>query len=141
MSKTPTMGRLGIAWIAVVTLYSVGRAIAVGGTLGDYGVNPWIFLVLDVGSGIPLALGQVKLVQGLRARNPAMVQRWLAVMLVSFLTPYAYLVLGSDRPLPEAAYWIIGGLVLAMGVSTFWRIRTEARRAITTGGPGLPGVE
>jgi hypothetical protein len=49
--------------------------------------------------------------------------------------------LGADRPLPAAAYWIIAGLCVALGASTFWRLRTEARRAAVTGGSGLPGTD
>jgi hypothetical protein len=135
------MGRLGIAWIVLLVLYSVGRALAVGKTLGAYGVNPWVFLFLDASSAVPLAIGQVRLIQGLKLRQPAMVQRWLIVLTVSFMAPYTYLLFGADRPLPAIAYWIIAILVVAMGASTFWRLRMEAKRAVDLSEQQVPGME
>jgi len=110
-------------------VYSVFRALVVGKTLGEYGINPWIFLVLDAGSAVPLAWGQVRLVQGLKRNDPRLVQRSLMVVIVSFIAPYAYLVLGAGRPLPTVAYVVIALLVLGVGVATVWRIRSEARSA------------
>lgn len=115
--------------MAGMLAYSVARALVVAKTLADYGVNPWIFLVLDAGSAIPLSWGQVRMVQGLKARMPRLVQRSIWVMIVSFLSPYAYLVVGAGRPLPTAAYVVIGVLVLAAGAATVWRVRSEAQAA------------
>jgi len=110
-------------------VYSVFRALVVGNTLGEYGINPWIFLVLDAGSALPLAWGQVRLVQGLKRNDPRLVQRSLMIVIVSFIAPYAYLVLGAGRPLPTVAYVVIALLVVGVGVATVWRIRSEARTA------------
>jgi len=117
-------------------VYSVFRALLVGETLGAYGVNPWVFLVFDAGSALPLAWGQVRLVQGLRRNDPRLVQRSLGVVIVSFISPYAYLVLGAGRPLPTVAYVVIALLVVGVGVATVWRIRSEARSAGRREGAG-----
>jgi hypothetical protein len=126
--KVP-VGRLGFAWIVVLVLYSAARALVVAPTLGPYGVNPWVFLALDVGCAFPLASGQVSLVQGLRRRNAAMVQRSMALVAASFLAPYLYLLLGAARPLPAAVYTVVGALVVGMGAATVWKVRSEAARA------------
>jgi hypothetical protein len=112
-----------------MVIYSAFRALLVGETLGAYGVNPWLFLVLDAGSAVPLSTGQVRLVQALRRGDPARVQRSLLLVGASFLAPYLYLVLGGDKPLPAIAYWVIAVIVIAVGLATAWRIRTEARAA------------
>jgi hypothetical protein len=135
------MSKLGLVWIVVLVAYSVARALAVGKTLGAYGVDPLVFLCFDAGSAIPLAIGQVKLIEGLKLRQPAMVQRWLVILTLSFIAPYAYLVLGANRPLPAVAYWVIGLLVVGVGASTFWRIRSEARRAVAASEQDVPGLE
>src|SRR5688572_3767776 len=50
-----SFGRLGVAWTVALVVYSAARALLVGPTLGPYGVDPWVFLALDVGSAFPLA--------------------------------------------------------------------------------------
>ena len=74
---------------------------------------------------VPLAIGQVRILQGLRRRNPAKVQQWSIITALSFLTPYAYLMIGGNRPLPTIAYVVIACLVLGAGAATVWRIRSE----------------
>jgi len=106
--------------------YSLARALAVAPSLGPYGINPWIFLSLDVGSALPLSYAQLRLVHALRTRDPRRVQGWVSVVIVSFLTPYAYLVLGAGRPLPAVAYAVVGVLVLVLGGATAWRVRQAA---------------
>jgi hypothetical protein len=123
------LGRLGLAYVVGMVLYSAGRAWVVGETLAEYGVRPWIFFVLDAGSAVPLALGQVKILQALRRRNPAQVQQWTIITTLAFIAPYAYLVLGGSRPLPTVAYVVIGLLVAGAAAATAWRIRSERAAA------------
>lgn len=131
-SSPASLGRFGYLWIAFLVLYSFVRALIVGPTLGPYGIDPWLFLVIDAGSAFPLASGQVRLVHALRRRSPGQVQRWVAVVAVCFLAPYAYLLLGAGVPLPLPAYAVIGLLVLGLGAATVWRIRSEAAKANAT---------
>lgn len=126
-TKAPPMGAAGFAFIAGMLVYSVFRAVLVGETLGEYGINPWAFLFFDAGSAVPLAWGQVRLVQGLKRNDPRLVQRSLMVVIVAFISPYAYLVLGAGRPLPTLAYVVIALLIVFVGAATVWRIRSEAR--------------
>lgn len=135
-AETSGLGRWGRVFVAGMVLYSGARAVLVGETLGAYGVNPWVFLVLDVGSAIPLGIGQVRLVQALRRGDPAGLQRSLLVFGTAFLVPYLYLVLGGTRPLPVAAYGVIATVVAAFGLATTWRIRAEARSAVNRAGSG-----
>jgi hypothetical protein len=113
--------------MAGMVVYSALRALVVAETLTEYGVHPWLFFALDVGSAFPLSWGQVRLVQGLRQQNPRLVQRAIIVVGCAFMAPYLYLVFGAGRPLPTLAYVIIAALVVFMFGSTFWRMRSEAR--------------
>jgi hypothetical protein len=132
------LGRLGLAYVVGMVLYSGGRAWVVSATLAEYGVHPWVFFILDAGSAVPLALGQVKILQYLRRRNPPKVQQWAIITALSFITPYAYLMLGGNRPLPTAAYVVIGLLTAGAAAATVWRIRSE-RAAVQARLP--PGEE
>lgn len=119
---------MSVAWVVSLVGYSVVRALAVAPLLGPYGINPWWFLGIDVGSAAPLAIGQVQAIKALRAGHAAGVQRWVLLVTVSFLSPYAYLVFGAGRPLPSVAYYVLGALVAILGGATAYRIRQEAQK-------------
>jgi hypothetical protein len=123
----PGLGKLGMLWVVGLVLYSGARALAARMYLLDYGVLPWVFFCLDAGSAVPMAIGQVRIVQGLRGKNPALVQKWSILAGLAFVTPYAYLLFGGTKPLPSEAYIGIGVLMAASIASTVWRIRSERR--------------
>ena len=99
------MGWLGKAWIAGVLAYAVLRALIVWPTLGEYGVSPWAFLVIDVGTAWPYAYGQVRVVTEARALNWGGMQLWAAIAMLSFIAPYAYIVGAGSGDMPLLA-WI-----------------------------------
>jgi hypothetical protein len=123
----PGLGRLGMIWVVGLVLYSAARALAARELLAGYGILPWLFFCLDAGSAVPMAIGQVRIVQGLRGKNPAIVQKWSILTGLAFFTPYAYLLFGGNRPLPTAAYVVIGVFMAASVASTIWKIRAEKR--------------
>jgi hypothetical protein len=108
-------------------LYAFARAAVVWPTLGTYGVSPIIFLVIDVGTAWPYAVGQVRVVQGLRRKDWRHAQLWSVVALVSFLAPYLYIVGAGSGELPLAAYLIIGALVTILGLASVMRILRQVR--------------
>ena len=110
-----------------MVVYAIVRAAVVWPTLGNYGVNPLIFLIIDVGTAWPYAIGQVRVVQALRDRAWSQVQVWTLVALVSFLAPYIYIVGAGSGELPLLAYIIILVLVLALGGASVARIVRRVR--------------
>ena len=121
------IGWFGRAWVAAIFGYSVLRAVVVWPTLGRYGVNPLIFLIIDVVTAWPYAVGQVRVVQGLRRRNWQKVETWGLVTLAAFLAPYAYIVGAGTGEMPILAYVIIGTLVALIGIAAVLRILRQAR--------------
>lgn len=114
---------IGIIWAVVLVCYSVIRALAVGITLSRYGVNPYVFFVIDVTTAGPYAYGQVQVVRYFRIRKYAIVQRWLALVVLMFLAPYAYLFV-SGASMPKYIYPILGVFVLLFAIAggaTLWR--------------------
>ena len=121
------IGWFGRAWVAAIFGYSVLRAVVVWPTLGGYGVNPWIFLIVDVATAWPYAVGQVRVVQGLRRRNWKKVETWGLVTLAAFFAPYAYIVGAGSGEMPTLAYVIIGVLVVVIGAAAIFRMLRQAR--------------
>lgn len=107
------VGRAGWVWIAALCGYSLLRAVLAWPLLVHYDINPATFLVLDVGTAYPLGLAQVRIVQGFVTRDFAALQVWGAVAGISFITPYAYLLITGHQALPV---YVMAGLVAVMAL-------------------------
>lgn len=107
--------------------YSVLRALIVWPTLGDYGINPWAFLVIDVGTAWPYAYGQVRVVNEARMRNWGGTQLWAAIAMLSFIAPYAYIAGAGSGEMPLIAWIVIGLLMLFFGVASLVRVVKQIR--------------
>ena len=128
MSRRP-IGRLGKAWIVGVILYAAVRALVAWPALGRYGVNPIIFLIIDLGTAYPYALGQVKIVAGFRWKDYRQVQLWSLIVAVTFLAPYIYVFVAGGQQLPLQAWIILLILIAALAVSSILRMRSQYRAA------------
>lgn len=130
-----SIGRLGKAWIAGVLAYAILRALIAWPTLGRYGVDPFVFLAIDLGTAYPYALGQVKIVSGFRWKNYRQVQTWIGIVAITFLAPYLYVFAAGGQELPTEVWVILSILILALGLSSVLRMRTQYRRAETASEP------
>lgn len=125
--KPDTVGWFGWAWVAGVSAFAIARALIAWPTLGRYGVNPWVFLALDVGTAPPYAYGQVKLVKSILKRAHAQTQFWTVVVLVSFLAPYIYVFVAGSGELPAIGYAIVAVLAGVFGAASIARFRRTLR--------------
>lgn len=114
VAELRSLGSLGKMWIVTVVVFCALRAVIVWPTLTKYGVNPWWFLALDVGTAPTYGVGQAMGVKILRNERRCMrdAMPWIAMVLVSFLAPYLYL-LASAGHLP---LYVVAGVLLWMAV-------------------------
>lgn len=105
--------------------YSLVRALLAWPFLLHYGVNPAVFLVLDVGTAYPLGLGQIRIVTGFRDRDYAAVQFWSLACAVSFLTPYLYLFLAGHAAMPGYVVACLGALIGVLATASALRVRQQ----------------
>ena len=124
------VGWFGWAWIVGVFAFSVARALIAWPTLSQYGVNPWVFLFIDVVTAFPYALGQVKVVNGFRFKQYRGVQAWSLVVALTFLAPYLYIVLAGQERIPTLVYIVIGLLAVIFGTASVLRMRNQYRAAV-----------
>ncbi len=117
-------------WTITVVVFCVARAAVVWPLLQEYGVNPWWFLAIDVGTAPTYGIGQAMGVKLMRDDRRPMRDAlpWIAVLLVSFVAPYGYL-LASAGQLP--AYVIIGVLLwmVVFGLLAAFRMAREVKIA------------
>jgi len=130
------VGWFGRAWIVGVFAFSVARALVAWPTLSQYGVNPWVFLAIDVVTAFPYALGQVKVVNGFRYRQYGAVQLWALVVAATFFAPYAYIVLAGQERIPTIVYVVIGVLATVFGAASLLRMRNQYRSALPQANSG-----
>lgn len=107
-----------VLWVAAAVAYGLGRAIVVWKTLGDYGVNPWVYGVLDVVSAVPYAIGTARVVTGVIDRDWARVRLWGTIAAVAFLVPDLYIVI-VGKSMPWVVYvvlgvWFVGAVYFAV---------------------------
>jgi hypothetical protein len=125
VTETPddSVGRAGAAWIAVLCGYSLLRAVLAWPLLRHYGINPSAFLVLDVGTAYPLGVAQVRIVQGYCTRDYGAVQVWGGVAGVSFIIPYAYLLVAGGEAMPMYVKAGLVAVVALIAAASVLRIR------------------
>jgi hypothetical protein len=128
LAELKTLGTLGQMWTFGVVVLCVARAVVVWPMLNEYGINPWWFLVLDVGTAPAYGVGQAMGVKILRDERRPMRQAlpWIAMVLFSFLAPYLY-VLRSAGHLPSYVVWGVVAWMAVFGGLGAWRMAREVR--------------
>jgi hypothetical protein len=107
MGELRELGLVGQMWTITVVVFCVARAVVVWPVLQEHDVNPWWFLAIDVGTSPTYGIGQAMGVKLMRDDRRPMRDAipWIAMLMVSFVAPYAYL-LASAGKLP--GYVVIG---------------------------------
>ena len=67
-------------------------------------------------TAFPYAVGQVKVINGFRYLSRRGVQTWSLVVAVTFLAPYAYIVIAGQKRIPVGLVYI----VIAVLAIVFW---------------------
>jgi hypothetical protein len=121
-------------WAGLLVLYSVGAAYVVWRTLGKYGVNAIVFLVIDVATSWPYGLATARIVVNVVKHRWKAVRKWSWVAAITFITPDIY-VLASAHHAPRDVYLIIvvviTFLVLFAILSVVLQIRSWGKLAAT----------
>lgn len=110
--------RLSRTWAGIVVVWSLIRTLIVWAAVGEYGLNPWIYLALDLGAAIVDAVTTPKMVLSFIDDHYKQAVKWAVISLVAFIIPDIYIFFGS-RHLPNRiilALCLIIGLTLVVGV-------------------------
>lgn len=102
--------RLSLLWFAVTIGWTLIRAAAVHAGLSEYGVNVWVFLVIDLLSAVADGYATPKAVLALVDNQISTAFKWLAVFLVAFVVPDIYVFAAGDH-VPRRAYLVLAVIV------------------------------
>ncbi len=110
--------RLELAWFFAVMTWSVIRIIAVSTWLQDYGVDPFHYAMVDLGSSAPYSLASARLLGSLVDGRMRRAASWGVLTVMTFVAPDLY-IFTAGRALPWASYVVVGtiatiGAVLAI---------------------------
>lgn len=114
MARLTFKNTITVAMLLMVA-YTIIRAALVWRGLNGYGVNPWVFLALDVITAPPYVWGVGKMIQGLRG-----VDRMRAVYiggvvaLVAFMLPYTYVFIAGNATMPMTTKVVVGAIVVVL---------------------------
>lgn len=127
---------LSRSWAVLVIGWAVLRTLIVWAAVGDYGLNPWVYLGIDVVSASVDAYSTPKMVLSFIDEHYARACRWGLISLGVFLVPDAYIFLGT-RSLPghlvAFILCIISVTLLAAAVGIVRKVRAgRAERAIAS---------
>ena len=126
--------RIEISWVVTIILFTLVRLVVAAQTLEDYGLNIWVFGLIDLVTAVPYAIGVAKVVEGFIDRRPRATSTWAVVAAVSFLAPYLYIVwVGKDVDFPPVVYVVLGLLVAVFGGNAIRGISGKVKSARSAG--------
>lgn len=102
-------------WAATIVAYSFGAAVLVWKTLHKYGVNPYVFFVIDVSTSWPYGLATARIVVAFFRKDWGAVRKWSWLAGITFITPQVY-ILASARHVPNDVYLIIAAVITVLAV-------------------------
>ena len=98
------------AWAIAVMTWAFLRTLIVWAALGDYGLNPWIYLAIDLCCAAVDAVTTPRMVLEFIDGHYRSATKWAVISLLAFLAPDAYIFLGT-RTLPVKLVIIVGCVV------------------------------
>ncbi len=114
---------LSRTWGVIVVTWSLVRALVVWAALGDYGINPWMYLLIDLGSAIVDAYTTPRMVLAFIDSQYRTAAKWLLASAGAFIVPDLYIFLGT-RHMPRRVIFVIAVIISITGfVAVFSVVR------------------
>jgi hypothetical protein len=130
LRKRQLLSRL---WAGAVIVWSVIRTLIVWAALGDYGLNPWVYLGIDLASAAVDAFTTPRMVLRFIDDHYKSAINWGLLSLVAFIVPDIYIFVGT-RTLPKKVIVVLVLVIvtmLAIGVFSVVRKVRKGREALT----------
>lgn len=100
-------------WASTIVLYSFAATFIVWKALHKYGVNPYLFFVIDLITSWFYGLASARLVVAVIKKRWSETQKWGWLSAINFALPQIYILL-SARRVPRDVYLIIYSVIGAL---------------------------
>ena len=118
---------LETVWTALVLGWTALRIAFAEAYMVEYGINIWIFILVEVLSSPVLALSSTRLVRVLVVHSLRGIGFWGGLTLVSYAAPDVYL-LTAGRGVPWSLYGVIVSVMTVAGIVSIIRMRRSLRQ-------------
>ena len=126
-SKVPNRAIIERIWIVLVLVWALVRALLVGTFFTQYGVNFWLYLVIDLASSIPYAIASARLVFLLIDKDSSGAIKWGFATIFFFYLPDLYIVLVA-RHVPRLTYIGFAVALLLLTILAIIQLRGKAKK-------------
>lgn len=123
------MKKFNCVFYVGVLIYMILRFVVAIPTLGPYGVNPFIFGLLDVITAIPYAIGVPKIIAFAKQKNSRKIMQWIMVLAISFVIPYGYIAASGEK-IPILVWGALVIIIMGFGLESFLTVRSKIRKAL-----------
>lgn len=106
------------SWLALVIVWAIIRALIIGDVFGDYGINGWIYFLVDLGSGIPYAIYSGKAVINFLDKQSRLFRKNGCLALLFFYIPDLYVLIFGKR-IPDS---LLIGFLISVAIFTAFAI-------------------
>ncbi|HAP75000.1 MAG TPA: hypothetical protein DCR14_02860 [Acidimicrobiaceae bacterium] len=118
---------LSRTWAGMVVGWSLIRALIVWAAVGDYGLNPWVYLVIDlIAAGID-GYTTPRMVLAFIDDHYKQAVKWAAISLIVFIIPDLYIFFGTSE-LPKHVLIIICIIISATFLLAVWSVVMKIRK-------------
>jgi len=100
-------------WASTIVLYTFGATFVVWKALHKYGVNPYLFFVIDLITSWFYGLASARLVVAIIHKRWSETQKWGCLSALNFMLPQIYILM-SARHVPRDVYIIIYSVIGVM---------------------------
>ena len=115
-------------WASTIILYTFVATFIVWKALHKYGVNPYLFFLIDLVTSWFYGLASARLVVAIIHKRWSETQKWGWLATLNFMLPQIY-ILVSARHVPRDVYLIIYGAISVMIAFAVVGILSQIRKA------------
>ena len=115
-------------WASTIIIYSFVATFVVWKALHKYGVNPYLFFVIDVITSWLYGLASARLVMSVIKKRTNQIAKWGIYSALNFVIPQVY-ILVSAHDVPREVYLIIGAVICVLAIFSLIGIYNELRKA------------
>ncbi len=112
---------LSYTWAGVVVGWSLIRALIVWAAVGDYGLNPWAYLAIDLVCAGVDGYTTPRMVLNFIDDHYRLAVKWALISLGVFIIPDLYIFLGTNE-LPTHIIWIVVGVITLTFTLAVWSV-------------------
>lgn len=117
-------------WAVATVCWSFVRTLFAWVLLGDYGLNPWVYLCVDLSSSLVLGRSTPIMVVSFVDRERRRALRWAAITAVAYVVPDLFLFTSTHRIPPLTLAVLLTVMTTSVSVTTVTIVRrVRAARA------------